>query len=186
LERKRRSTIDRVCIDKKYLSKSGNAQNAKRRIIVMLRAVPNGWLSWNFTIYDNDKAIAKIDLAWVREAGELNLDGSIYRVYREGLLNGAFILEKEGQILAFAEKPSALIRSYKVDYNNTNYTLEAASALQRQFVLREGGQTIGSVRPVNAFTKNAIIDLPVDIAMPVRIFMVWLTLILWKRDDDAT
>lgn len=151
----------------------------------MLSAVPDGWFSWNFTIFDDHKAIAKIDLAWVREAGELYLEGSNYRVCREGLLSGSFIIEKEGLVLARAEKPSALIRSFKVEYNNKSYILEAASALQRKFVLREGGQTIGSVRPENAFTKKAIIDLPADIAMPVRIFMVWLTLILWKRETDA-
>jgi len=151
----------------------------------MLRAVPNGWLSWNFTIYEDNKAIAKIDLAWLREAGELNLDGSNYKVYREGLVSGSFIIEKEGMVLARAEKPSALIRSYKVNYNNKSYVLEAVSALLREFVLREGGQAIGSVRPEGAFTKKAIIDLPADIEMPVRIFMVWLILILWKRDEAA-
>lgn len=151
----------------------------------MLRAVPDGWLSWNFTIFDEHRTIAKIDLAWMREAGELHLEGSNYRVCREGLLSGSFVIEKEGLVLARAEKPSTLIRSYKVHYNNKSFILEAASALQRKFVLREGGQTIGSVRPEGAFTKKAIIDLPEDIAMPVRIFMVWLTLIMWKRDEAS-
>ncbi|MBA4389940.1 MAG: hypothetical protein C0399_03280 [Syntrophus sp. (in: bacteria)] len=164
---------------------SNNAQNTKRRFTIILSAVPNGWFSWDFTIFDDHKAIAKIDLAWVREAGKLYLDGSNYRVFREGLLNGSFIIEKEGLVLARAEKPSALIRSYKIDYNNKSYTLEAESALRREFVLREDGQTIGSVRPENAFTKKAIIDLPAEIALPVRIFMVWLTLILWKREEAA-
>ena len=152
----------------------------------MLSAVPDGWFSWGFTIFDDHKAIAQIDLAWMREAGELYLDGSNYRVFREGLLSGAFILEKEGRMLARAEKPSALIRSFKVEYNDKIYTLEAESALRRKFVLRRGGQTVGSVRPENAFTRRAIIDLPVDIALPVRIFMVWLTLVMWKRDADAS
>ncbi len=149
----------------------------------MLRAVPDGWLSWNFTIFDDRRAIAKIDLAWVREAGELHLDGVKYRVCREGILSGAFVIEKEGLVLASAEKPSALIRSYTLHYNNKSFILGAASAMQRKFVLREGGQQVGSVWPENAFTKKAVIDLPADIAMPVRIFMVWLTLIMWKRDE---
>ena len=151
----------------------------------MLSAVPDGWLSWNFTIFDAHKPIAKIDLACMREAGQFYLDGSNYRVFREGLLSGAFIIEKEGQVLARAEKPSALIRSFKVEYNNKCYTLEAESAMRRKFVLRGGGQTIGSVRPEHAFTRRAIIDLPMDITLPVRVFMTWLTIILWKREADA-
>lgn len=151
----------------------------------MLSAVPNGWFSRDFTIFDDHKAIAKIDLAWVRESGELYLDGSTYRVCREGLLSGFFVIEKEGRALARAEKPNALIRAFKVEYNNKSYVLEAESVLRREFVLREGVQTIGSVRPENAFTKKAIINLPAEIALPVRIFMVWLTLIMWKREEAA-
>jgi hypothetical protein len=64
--------------------------------------------------------------------------------------------------------------------------LEAESMLRRKFVLYEGGQALGSVQPEHAFTRKAIIDLPTDIALPVRIFMVWLTLILWKREADAS
>jgi hypothetical protein len=151
----------------------------------MLSAVPDSWLSWDFTIFDGHKAIAKIDLSWLREAGELYLDGASYRVSRERLLSGAFTLEKDGHVLARAEKPSALIRSFKLEYNDKRYTLEAESALRRKFVLRVGGQTIGSVWPEHAFTRKAVIDLPADIALPVRIFMVWLTVILWKREADA-
>jgi hypothetical protein len=151
----------------------------------MLSAVPDSWLSWDFTIFDGHKAIAKIDLSWLREAGELYLDGASYRVSRERLLSGSFTLEKDGDVLARAEKPGALIRSFKLEYNDKRYTLEAESALRRKFVLRIGGQTIGSVCPEHAFTRKAVIDLPADIALPVRIFMVWLTVILWKREADA-
>ncbi|MBA4417739.1 MAG: hypothetical protein C0392_07495 [Syntrophus sp. (in: bacteria)] len=152
----------------------------------MLSAVPNGWFSWDFTIFDDHRVIAKISLDWMREAGELYLDGSSYRVFRERILNGAFLLEKEGRVLARAEKPSALIRSFKVECNGKIYTLEAEAALRRKFVLRGGGRTVGSVQPEHAFTRRAVIDLPEDIALPVRIFMIWLTLILWKRDADAS
>ena len=151
----------------------------------MLRAVPDSWFSWDFTIFDDNKAIAKLDLAWVREAGELSLEGANYKVFREGLVSGAFILEKEGSVLASAGKTSVLVRSFNLEYNGTSYTLEAESMMLRKFVLRTGGKTIGSVRPETAFTRRAIIDLPIDIALPVRIFMVWLILIIWKRDNDA-
>ena len=152
----------------------------------MLRAVPKGWFSWDFTIFDGERAIGTIDLAWVREAGELSLDGATYRVYREGLLGGAFILEKDGQVLARADKPSALTRSFTVEYNGTRYTLEAESALRQKFVLSRAGREIGAVRPEHAFTYRAIIDLPEDMALPVKVFVTWLAVILWKRDAEAS
>jgi len=150
----------------------------------MLKALPDSWFSWNFTIFDERSAVAKIDLAWVREAGELHVDGSSYRVYREGLLNGAFILEKEGAEIARAEKPGILFRSFKVESGGKIFMVDAESALGRKFVLSEGGQTLGSVQPEHALTRRAIVDLPEDIALPVRIFIVWLILILWKRDAE--
>lgn len=151
----------------------------------MLRASPDSWLSWQFSIFDENKAIAKIDIAWVREAGTLHLQGTDYRVYREKLLSGAFILEKDGTVIARAEKPSALTRSFKVTCDGRNFVLEAESAFLRAFVLRENEQTIGTIKPEHAFTRNAVVDLPADMALPVRIFMIWLTFILWKRDADS-
>ncbi len=151
----------------------------------MLKAVPNSWLSWNFTIFDEATPIAKIDLAWAREAGELNIGNTAYKMYREGLFNGAFIIQTGESVLARAEKPSALRRSFKVEYNNKHYILEAASAFGRKFVLREGERVVGSVYPEHVFTRKAIIDLPPGIALPVKIFLTWLTIILWKRQASA-
>lgn len=151
----------------------------------MLKAVPKSWFSWDFTIFDEMTPVAKIDLAWAREAGELNIGDTTYKMYREGLFNGAFILQTGEGVLARAEKPSALRRAFKVEYNNRHYVLEAASAFGRKFVLREGKRIVGSVYPERWFTRKAIIDLPPSLAFPVKIFLTWLTIILWKRAASA-
>ncbi len=152
----------------------------------MLRAVPNSWFSWDFTIFDGERAIGTIDLAWVREAGEMSLNGETFRVYREGLFGGAFILERDGQVLARAEKPSALTRSLTVECNGTRYTLRAESALRRKFVLSRDGREIGAVQPEHAFTYRATIELPEEMALPVKVFVTWLAVILWKREAESS
>jgi hypothetical protein len=153
----------------------------------MLRAEPRSWFSWKFTIFDeNDEAIAAIDIGWMREAGELKLDGKSYRLFRESLFGGAFVIEEDGVELARAEKPSALFRSFTVTNNGREYGLRAASPVERTFILSENGREVGTVRPVHALTRKAAIDLPEDIALPVRIFMTWLVLVLWKRDDEGS
>jgi hypothetical protein len=53
------------------------------------------------------------------------------------------------------------------------------------FILSENGRELGTVRPEHAFTRKAVIDLPAEIDLPVRIFMVWLVLVLWKRDEES-
>ena len=152
----------------------------------MLRAVPKSWFSKDYKVLENNTAIAIIDPSWWREAGDVNIKGTHYRVYREGLMTGAFVLEHGSSILARAEKPSALYRSFLVEYDGMKYTLEAESALHRKFVLSEDGKRIGSVYPEHALTRKAVIDFPEEIALAVRIFMFWLVLILWKREEAAS
>ena len=87
--------------------------------------------------------------------------------------------------LARAEKPSAFQRSFQVSHAGRSYALGAESAFRRKFVLRENDQPVGSVYPLNAFTRRCVVDLPAEISLPVRVFMVWLVIILWKRDSDS-
>lgn len=151
----------------------------------MLRAVPKSWFSSEYRVLENNATVAIIDLSWWREAGELTVGGSTYRVYREGLMSGPFVLESGGAIIARAEKPRAFYRSFLVEHDEKEYTLEAESALYRKFVLSEGGERIGSVYPEHALTRKAVVDFPEEIPLAVRIFMFWLVMILWKRASDA-
>ncbi|HKF55531.1 MAG TPA: hypothetical protein VKJ45_08815 [Blastocatellia bacterium] len=151
----------------------------------MLRVTPSSWFSWNFIVFEGDDQVADVRLAVLREAGELIVRGKAYRVNREGIMSGAFILREGDLELARAEKPSAFHRSFQVDHAGRNYVLGAESAVRRKFVLNENGETVGSVSPLNAFTRKCLVDLPVDIPLPVRVFMIWLVIILWKRDSDT-
>jgi hypothetical protein len=151
----------------------------------MLRVAPSSWFSWNFVVFEGQDQVADIRLAVLREAGELIVRDKTYRVNREGIMSGAFIL-RDGELeLARAEKPSAFYRSFQVTHDGRCYTLGAESTLRRKFVLQENGRTVGSVCPVNAFTRKCDADLPTGISLPVRVFMIWLVILLWKRDSDT-
>ena len=152
----------------------------------MLRAVPKHWFSSAYKVLEHNTAIAVIDPSWWREAGDLTINGARYRVYREGLMSGAFVLEQGSSILARAEKPSALYRSFLVEYDGVKYTLEAESVMYRKFALSVDGKQIGSVYPEHALTRKAVIDFPHEIALAVRIFMFWLVLIIWKREETTS
>ena len=151
----------------------------------MLQATPRGWFSWNFLISEGENEVADIRLAMLREAGELVVLDKTYRVNREGIMSGAFVLQEGQMELARAEKPSAFQRSFLVSYDGRSYSLGAESAFRRRFVLKENDGRVGSIYPLNAFTRKCAVDLPSDILLPVRVFMVWLVIILWKRDSDS-
>jgi len=152
----------------------------------MLRAVPKSWFSSGYKVLDNNSTVAIVDLFISREAGELTIGGSTYKVHREGWFGGAFILERDGSILARAIKPSTFYRSFQVELEGRQYTLEAESVGFRTFVLSENGLRVGSVSPEHALTRKSVIDFPPEISLPGRIFLFWLVMIMWKRATDAT
>jgi len=151
----------------------------------MLNVIPKSWFSWDFVVTDGASPVAEIDVSWWREKGVLNVRGSVYEVYREGLMNGAFILESSGSVLARAEKPSALRRSFELEYGGKFYILRAESAFRRKFVLIEGDREVGWISPDGVFTRRATADLPEGIPLPVKVFIIWLVVILWKRESDS-
>ncbi len=151
----------------------------------MLRAIPKSIFSWNFTVMDGPRPVAEIDVSWWREKGQLTVEGAAYEVYREGLMRGAFILEEGEAILARAEKPSAFQRLFLVEHAGRQYTLRARSAFFREVVLLDGAAEIGVLSPEGFFNRRMTVDLPEHLPLPVRVFMIWLTVILWKRDAES-
>lgn len=151
----------------------------------MLSAVPRSWWASDYNLLKDSTTVAVIDSSWWRETGELTIKDSTYRVYREGFMSGAFVLESGGSVLARAEKPSAFYRSFLVEHDGRKFTLEAESAFFRKFILSEAGQQIGSVYPLHALTRKAVVDLPEELPLALRVFMFWLVAIQWKRDSDA-
>jgi hypothetical protein len=152
----------------------------------MLRAVPKGWFSSTHTLFENDNEIGTIHFSGWREAGELTINGSTYRVYRESL-RGPFLLEGAGNvILARAEKPSALYRTFVFQHVEKKYTLEAKSSWSSKFILLDSGREVGSIYSEGTLRRKAVGDLTEEIPLPVRIFMLWLVMILWRRADSTT
>src|SRR5919202_1422104 len=45
---------------------------------------------------------------------------------------------------------------------------------------------VGSVRRRGFFNREWTVDVPEELPLEVRVFVVWLVIILWKREDSAT
>jgi hypothetical protein len=151
----------------------------------MLRAIPKSWFSWDYSIVDGSIHVAEMDLSLWREKGQIIIGDEVYAVSREGLAHGAFIMDSGGTVLARAVKPSALRRLFTVEHQDKQYTLAPASALGRKFVLMDGPKELGSITPQGFLTQRARVDLPEHLSLPFRIFIIWLTMIMWKRDAEA-
>ncbi len=151
----------------------------------MLKAIPKRWFSWDFTIMEDSKPVSDIDVSWWREKGLLTVYGIDYMVYREGLMSGDFILELDSMVLSRAKKPSAFHRSFLIEHAGKQYTLRAKSAFQRAFLLLDGTREIGLLSPEGIFTRRATVEFPEELSLPTKVFIIWLAVILWKRDSDS-
>jgi len=152
----------------------------------MLEAIPKTWFSWDFDIVDpGGQPVANLDMSAWREKATFAVGDTTYRIHRERLMSGAFLLEGEGAIVARAVKPSAFRHSFVVHQDGREYTLSRRSAFRREYVLRQDAREVGSVAPEKWFSRRAAVNLPDDLPLAVRVFIVVLVLLLWKRDSNA-
>lgn len=152
----------------------------------LLEFGPRSWFSSRvYGIVQDGTPIGEIDCAWLREQGTIKIGGASYSASREGLMSGAFFLAANGQRLASADKPSALHRLFTVQIGNKTYTLKAASTLGRSFVLTENDREVGSIAPQGFFGRQAKANLPDDLALEARVFLIWLVVVMWKRQAKA-
>jgi hypothetical protein len=151
----------------------------------MLQAIPKRWFSWDFTVLQGSTPLADIDMSLWREKGVLTVQGKTYQVYREGLVSGDFVLKSPESVVARATKPSAFRRSFLIEHAGKQYMLRAKSAFRRGFVLLDGQREIGSLSPEGFCTRRSAIVLPEGLPVPVKVFIIWLAVILWKREAES-
>lgn len=152
----------------------------------MLRAVPKGLFSWRFAVYDEaGEEVARLHQSSFREKGSITVNGVECTISREPGW-GAFMLEAGGDELARAVKPSAFVRRFEISYDGQDYSLQARSAFTRTFVLRRGEEAIGTVSAEHPFTRKAQVNLPETLPLAIRLFLLWLVLMSWKRAADSS
>lgn len=152
----------------------------------MLEAKPIGLFSPDFRIEAVGRQIAYLDLAIWREAGEFQVDGKPYRFFRERLMSGAFVVEAEGWPVARATKPSAWRSLFELEIDSRYYTLRRATAFTRSFAVLDGDRQVGRIRPAGVLSRKALIELPAEWSYAVQIFVFWLVVVIWNRDEAST
>ena len=151
----------------------------------MLEAIPRHWYSWHYDLMEGVTRLAEVRVSSWRDAGQLTVGQNTFRVYGQGLFKGAFRLESNGSILAQAEKPSAFRRWLDIQHQDRHYVLKTVSVFGRKLVLLDGSVEVGSLALRGFFSRRATVNLPEDLSAPLKAFIVWLAVLLWKRDAAA-
>ena len=153
----------------------------------MLEAIPSNFFATNFQLQQDNQLLGEVDTGFWGEKARLELEDGTYELYREGMFSGDFVLERNGEVVARAAKPSVLQNRFEVQLPDRRLVLRKPSAWSwsRRFVLSDGEKQIGSIDPVGFFTRRTIIDLPDNWSLPIRVFLFWLAVIIWKRQSYA-
>ena len=151
---------------------------------VMWSIVPTGWFSWDCVVQDStQQTIAELNLSPWRERGAICVGEVEHKISRQGA--GVFVLQEGESVLARAEKPGFFSGTFRIEYTEKQYTLESRSVWRRERVLYEEGKEIGTIIPEGAFTRRARAEFPDDMPLVLKLFVVWLTMLLWKRQSDS-
>jgi hypothetical protein len=93
---------------------------------------------------------------------------------------GSYVIESNNSILAVAERRG---RTFSFDLGTRQYQLCPESHWKRSFVLLEGEWQVGRIYSERG---EVIAELPANLSLPVRVFMLWLIMLLWNRDLTAS
>ena len=155
----------------------------------MLRAVPDGWFSHSYTVFDRGgMPVARAELSrwWLwRGTTRLEVGGRRYQAHSKGRTGKEFVLEAEdGRVVAVAEQTRAWSDRFEIKYEGNRYELKKESAWGSAFVLsRDSTGLVGSVRVQSRgfFKREWTVDMPEELPLEMRVFILWLIILLWTR-----
>lgn len=153
----------------------------------MWTVTPKRWFVWDFVARDDrEQEVGQVRLSGWRERGSVVAGGLEYKVSRERAVGTGFVLEGASSPLARAEKRSVLRRAFAIAHAGREYVLQAPSVWRREMVLYDGEAEIGRVAAERAWSRRARVSLPESLPLEVRLFIVWLCFVLWRRQERAT
>jgi len=147
----------------------------------IIDVIPKSSWSWDFSVSQDTEQIANILVSRYPEKGLLKTYETELEAYREDVEGDRFVLKTSKYVIGFAEKPSSLRRLFDVHFSDKHYTLKPASLFSKKFILMEGSNQIGLVIPRGFFSRGAKVELPENLPLSLKVFVIWLVLLNWRR-----
>lgn len=151
----------------------------------MIECLPTSVCSWDFTASGLSAGAAAIAFDWLTEQGIIEIGPHSYDVRKHGFFSGHWTLEQVGNVIAHAQKPSAMTRSFELSSDGIALTVQAQSPFGRDFEIVCGEKVIGQIVPAHAFTRRAVIECANTIPEHLQLFSFWLAVLTWKRSAQS-
>lgn len=148
----------------------------------VLIATPSSIFGWDFEISGPVSAMASFD--WIGECGQIQVNGAIYLVVKQGWLSGEWTLEGGGDVRARASKAGVFGRTLQIHSGGMTLTLKPQTPFTRSFDIDANDRYVGSVTPDHAFTRRSTIDIARTVPAELQVFAFWLIALQWRRARD--
>ena len=151
-----------------------------------MEAIATGIFNIKFRLVgQNQRLLGELENSFLQAKAQLELEEGSYQLYREGWFSGDFLLELNGKVVARASKPSVLQNRFEIELPDRQLVLSKPSSFDRRVIVLDGGKEIGSIYPLGAFTRHTYVDVPDDWPVPIRAFLFWLVVNVWKRPNQV-
>lgn len=125
-------------------------------------------------------------MSHIRESAEGEVDKRAVRFYRDGMFRGPYLLDVDGRTIATALKPSAFRFRLEISFGDVVCELRKKGIFRSRFELVLDGRVIGEVRRESMWRRSVRVDLPDSWPEVLQAFVLWLGLIMWKREAAAS
>lgn len=156
----------------------GDPRSAFNR--AMLRSTRRGFFRHSYDVSEDGRPAATLT-STRREGCAFEVDGEPYRVTRNG--NKAFTLTGPWGETARAERVGG--RTWSVSSLHVPLELVRTSIWKETWEVRRFGEPVGTLSKDGAFKNTSSADLPDDLPLFLRLFIVCLVETLWERSRQA-
>lgn len=148
-----------------------------------MTAEPQGVLRQRYTVTVDGAPITEIAFPPLAPSSAGAIAGQTYRLRRSGVLRERFTLER-GQggthAVASATQRDPMRRDFAIEAGERRLVLRAVSLLRSDYQLLDGERPIGAIHPAGALHHGAEAEFPDDLPLEVRVFLIWVVLLLWR------
>jgi hypothetical protein len=125
-----------------------------------------------------------VDFRRLRERASFAIGEDRYSCRRTGLIGWDYRLgTEEGEIAA--ARRDLLFRGFRLRHGAEQYELRSRSRGWTPYFLLRDGRRIGRIDRLTARARRVQGELPVALPEPVRIFVVYLAIVAWRRVAGA-
>jgi hypothetical protein len=151
----------------------------------MLIAVPKNIFAYDYHIERDGERVAFLDTSVFRRQGTIEVGGSTLQVERKGVMRPDFRLYLNESEIARAQKQSVVKDVVRLQLGDAACTIRRRSLFSRRYAVLNEDEQIGEIAPVRWYSSRARIDLPDAWPLGLQVFVFWVVLTFWKRDQSS-